>query len=61
MIRLDRATRSVVVLCSCGWRDVTTTTWAAYTAAQQHELVAHPGVDTARRAEAEAIRRANRS
>lgn len=51
-IKLDGTPHSVVVTCSCGWRDVTTTRASGHIIAAAHELRAHPGqhvADDARR------------
>lgn len=47
MIRLDSTRISVVAVCSCGWRSLTSTRPAAWRAAAAHELNAHPGENQA--------------
>lgn len=42
MIRLDRSPNSVVVVCSCGWRELTLSIEAAWRIADVHERNVHP-------------------
>jgi hypothetical protein len=47
MIRIDRAHRSIVVVCACGARDVFLTATAADRWALEHVYRAHPRTDDA--------------
>lgn len=49
-IRLDRATRSIVVVCSCGWRELAFSEAGARRLAVNHETLTHPTQKQARHA-----------
>lgn len=57
-IRYDRSPHSVVVACSCGWREVTVTLEGARRVAVAHEVGMHPGRHQVRDAERQRRRRA---
>lgn len=50
MIRYDRTTISVVIVCDCGWSDVGVSKDAAWSLAADHETRAHPGTMQVRNA-----------
>lgn len=43
MIRYDRSPSSIIVMCSCGWREITLTKQGAWRVAVSHEEGSHPG------------------
>jgi hypothetical protein len=51
VIRYDRSLNSVVVACSCGWREVTVTQDGAWRVARAHETSMHPDRFQVRHAE----------
>ena len=42
-IRLDASDRTVLAVCTCGWRDLALTRAAAMKKALEHERNVHPG------------------
>lgn len=48
-IWLDRSPETVVIVCTCGWRTITTTRAGAHRIAAAHERRAHPGRRQARK------------
>ena len=56
-IRLDRSASSVLVVCSCGWRDLALNAAAARALACAHEASCHPETQTYRQATCHAARR----
>ena len=59
-IKLDRSASSVVVTCTCGWRDLALEPLQAQRIAASHEASCHPGQVSARKMLAEATRRLSR-
>lgn len=47
-IKIDRASRSIVVVCSCGWRELAFSEQGARALAVRHETAAHAGTYHAR-------------